>query len=154
MRLSDYLREDLVLHGLRAEDSQSALKAFGACFESGGYVGSSQEPYEALRAREEAHTTCLGRGVAVPHATVTSLEDPLLLVAAAAEPVPYGPPESGPVSLFFVLLSPPGREGTHIKLLARICRLAQHPEDLAALTESTDAASLLEAVLRIDSRHV
>lgn len=154
MRLRDFLREDLVLHGLQAEDSRSALEALGARFEEGGYLDSAESLTRALHAREESHTTCLGHGVAVPHAMVDSLEEPILLVATAEEPIPYGPPEAGLVSLFFVLLSPPGRQGTHIKILARICRLAQHPENLADMTESTDAESLLAAVRRIDSRHV
>lgn len=154
MRLSDYLREDLVVHGLRADDSRSALRAFSARFQEGGYVDSAEVPFEALLSREESHTTCLGHGVAVPHCTVAALQDPLLLVASAEEPIPFGPPEAGPVNLFFVLLSPPGREGTHIKLLARICRLAQHPEDLALMSGSEDPESLYQAVLHIDSRHV
>jgi mannitol/fructose-specific phosphotransferase system IIA component (Ntr-type) len=58
------------------------------------------------------------------------------------------------VDLFFVLLSPPGREGEHIKLLARICRLAQHPEGLDEVRGATDGKALLEAILRLDSRHV
>ena len=109
---------------------------------------------QALRVREESHTTCLGRGVAVPHATVPGLPGPLLLVALADPPVPFGPPNSDPVDLFFVLLSPPGREGEHIKLLARICRVAQHPEDLTEIRAATDAGSLYDTLLRLDSRHV
>ena len=66
----------------------------------------------------------------------------------------YLPAESEPVDLFFVLLSPPGREGEHIKLLARICRLAQHAEDLDEVRGATDTRSLLDTILRLDSRHV
>lgn len=154
MRLSEYLREELILHRLQAKDAKEALEAFGALFGEGGHVSSGDVASDALKAREESHTTCLGRGVAVPHATVPGLEDPLLLVATAETPVPFGPPDSDPVDLFFVLLSPPGREGEHIKLLARICRLAQHPDDLDDVRKAQDGAALMEAVLQLDSRHV
>jgi mannitol/fructose-specific phosphotransferase system IIA component (Ntr-type) len=154
MRLSNYLREDLVLHRLEAQDATGALEAFGVRFENGGHVPSQAEVVKALKAREEAHTTCLGRGVAVPHATLQGLSGPLLLVASAEPPVPFGPPEVDPVDLFFVLLSPPGREGEHIKLLARLCRIAQHPEDLDEIRAASDQRSLFETLLRLDSQHV
>jgi mannitol/fructose-specific phosphotransferase system IIA component (Ntr-type) len=154
MRLSDYLREDLILHGLEASDARSALEAFGALFEEKGYVSSGQVPFQALMEREESHTTCLGHGIAVPHASLESLDSALLLVATGAAPIPFGPPDAEPVDLFFVLLSPPGRQGEHIKLLARICRLAQHPENLEEIRNATGKESMLDAVYRLDSRHV
>lgn len=154
MRLSDYLREDLILPGLEADGAEGALEAFGALFEKAGYLHSGPEAVQALAIRERSHTTCLGKGVAVPHATVPGLPKPLLLVATADPPVPFGPPDSDPVDLFFVLLSPPGREGEHIKLLARICRLAQRHEDLEELRGAQGSGQLLEAILRLDSRHV
>jgi mannitol/fructose-specific phosphotransferase system IIA component (Ntr-type) len=154
MRLSDYLRDDLILHGLEAQDASGALEAFGALFEEKGHLPSRMEVVQALTAREESHTTCLGQGVAVPHATISGLPKPLLLVATTGTPIPFGPPESAPVDIFFVLLSPPGREGDHIKLLARICRLAQHPDDLDELRGAVNGGSLLEAILRVDSHHV
>ncbi len=154
MRLSDYLREDLVLHHLAAGGTMDALDAFGALFEKGGHVTSGEGAAQALKDREQSHTTCLGRGVAVPHATLPGLPAPLLLVATAVQPIPFGPPESDPVDLFFVLLSPSGREGEHIKLLARICRLAQHPDDLEEMRSAPDAQNLFEAIRKADSRHV
>ena len=44
-----------------------------------------------------------------------------------------GPPPADPIRIFFALLSPPGHEGTHIRLLARICRLARHDRVLEGL---------------------
>ena len=84
MRLSHYLREDLVIHGLEAPDRAGALKAVSEHLEQGGFVPSGEEAFQALWAREEAHTTALGDGVAVPHAVIPSLPDRLLLVASAA----------------------------------------------------------------------
>lgn len=154
MRLSNYLREDLILHAMEAQDAPEALRALGSLFEKRGYVKPEEEPVRALMDREEAHTTCLARGIAVPHATIPGLTDPLLLVGTTGNPIPFGPPDSEPVDIFFVLLSPPGRQSDHIKLLARICRLAQHPEDLDEIRQATDEASLFQALLRMDSRHV
>lgn len=154
MRLSDYLRDDLILHGLDAQDASGAIEAFGTLFEEGGHLSSRTEAIQALLDREKTHTTCLAHGVAVPHATVTGLTKPLLLLATAGTPIAFGPPDHSPVDVFFVLLSPPGKEGEHIKLLARICRLSQHSDHLEELRGAVDGKSLLEAILRVDSQHV
>ena len=154
MRLSHHLREDLVVHGLGAPDTANALNAFGALFEGAGLVSSGEEVARALQMREEAHTTCLGEGVAVPHATIPELEEIVLLVVATSEPVSFGPPEADPVDLFFVLLSPSGKEGSHIKLLARICRLVRHPGVLGTLRGASGSNELFRALLHVDSEHV
>lgn len=154
MRLSRYLRDDLVVHGLEASDMLGALETLGGYFEESTLVPAKEGIVSALKKREDAHTTVLGDGVALPHATIANLPDVLLLVAAASTPVPFGPPDADPVDLFFVLLSPPGREGEHIKLLARICRLVRHPGFLQELREATDRDEMLQTILRVDSQHV
>jgi mannitol/fructose-specific phosphotransferase system IIA component (Ntr-type) len=154
MRLSQYLRDDLVVHGLEASDRSEALEALGGFFERSAHVPAGDSIVDALRKREEEHTTVLGEGVAVPHATIPNLPDVLLLVAKASSPVPFGPPDTGLVDLFFVLLSPPGRGGEHIKILARICRLVKHPGFLQELRDAADRDEILQAILRVDSQHV
>jgi len=154
MRLSHYLSAELVVHGLEASDTSDALRKISALFHEGAPTSSGDEIFLALKAREEAHTTTLEEGVAVPHAVLPTLSDIFLLVAIASAPIPFGPPETDPVDLFFVLLSPPGRAAEHIKLLARICRLVRHPGFLDELRAAPDGPELFQAIQRVDSQHV
>ena len=154
MRLADYLSEDLVVYSLSATHRDGLLDAIGAHLEENGLLPSGAEAARALKAREEAHTTVLGEGMAVPHATLPTLSEMILLVVRTPDPIAFGPTEAGPVDLFFVLLSPPGSEGKHIKLLARICRLARHPGLLEELREANGREALLRTILRVDSEHV
>jgi PTS system nitrogen regulatory IIA component len=154
MRLSNYLRADLVVHGLKASNTTEALEKICLHLQEGGFVPSDDSVFRALKAREDTHSTALGEGVAVPHAVVPTLEDMLLLVATASEPIPFGLPDTDPVDLLFTLLSPPGREAEHIRLLARICRLVRHPGFLEALRSAEGAGELYDAILSQDSRHV
>lgn len=154
MRLSDYLRQELVIHGLEARDRSGILTAVCAFLEEAGAAPSAGEVFQALWDREEAHTTALGDGVAVPHAVLPTLGHQLLLVVSTLEPVPYGPKGEDPVDILFVLLSPPGREGEHIKLLARICRLARHPGFLESLRSARNGEELYRTILHEDAQHV
>jgi mannitol/fructose-specific phosphotransferase system IIA component (Ntr-type) len=154
MRLNAYLRADLVLTDMAASDTRGTLRALAEHMERCGVVASADVASDALRAREEAHTTVMGHGMALPHATLEGLEQPVLTVALARDPVPFGPPDTEPVRVFFTLLSPPGREGEHIKLLARICRIVRHPGFMDELLAAKDAQQAVDVIRNIDEQHV
>ncbi len=154
MRLDKYLRADLVLTGLTAPDTDGVLAALARHLASRGIVDSAAEVEAALVEREHAHTTAMGHGMALPHATIPGLAGPVLMVALAPEPVQFGPDDTEPVRVFFVLLSPPGREREHIKLLARICRLVRHPGFVEELSSANSGDEAVAAIRHVDEQHV
>lgn len=154
MRLNEYLRTDLVLTDLAARDLQGVVDRLADHLAGAGVVTDRDRVAEALVAREAAHTTAMGHGMALPHATIQGLERPVLMVALAPEAVQFGPEDTDPVRIFFVLLSPPGREGEHIKLLARICRLVRHPGFVDELAGARDGETAVSVIRRVDEQHV
>jgi mannitol/fructose-specific phosphotransferase system IIA component (Ntr-type) len=154
MRLNEYLRADLVLTDLRAPDTDSVLHTLAEHLQARGVVASGDEVERALQRREEAHTTAMGHGMALPHATIAGLPRPVLLVALAPEAIRFGPQDADPVKVFFVLLSPPGREGEHIKLLARICRLVRHPGFVDELADAGSGEEAVSVIRGVDEQHV
>ena len=117
-------------------------------------IGGADVIAEKLLERERTHSTVMGSGLAIPHATVPGLSEPVIGVALAEEAIPFGPAGTDPVRLFFVLLSPPGREREHVKLLARICRLARHDDFVDQLEAADDDAELIRIIELIDDQHV
>jgi mannitol/fructose-specific phosphotransferase system IIA component (Ntr-type) len=154
MRLNQYLRADLVLPNLEADDLQGVVEALADHLAGAKVVPERDEVARALAKREAAHTTAMGHGMALPHATIPGLEAPVLLVALAPHAIQFGPPDTDPVRIFFVLLSPPGREGEHIKLLARICRLIRHPGFVDELVAADDGEAAVRVIRRADEQHV
>lgn len=154
MRLSTYLRADLVLTDLSADDPSGVIRALGEHLEEQDVVQDASEVVSGLTRREEAHSTAMGHGMALPHATVSGLSRPVLMVALAREPVQFGPPETEPVRVFFVLLSPPGHESEHIKLLARICRLVRHHGFVDELHAATTGEEAVSVIRHVDEQHV
>lgn len=143
MRIRDYVTPERVVIGLQASDRESALRALAERLAASG-TGQSEELYEALRAREDAHTTALDRGVAAPHATLESVAEPVVMIATSAQPFQFGPAGTTPVRLLFVLLSPSAQAAMHIRLLARIARLARRSGFVDALAEAASAEELLQ----------
>ena len=150
MRLSEYLRPDLVLT-LRLSGVEGVIHALASHLRDRGVVPSSEDVELGLLARERIHSTVLGKGLAVPHMTLAGLERATVMLALAPDPVQFGAPDEQPVGVFFVLLTPPGMESEHVKLLARICRLFREPtfgEDLRATRGPEEALALIARVER------
>lgn len=154
MRLADYIRSELVLPDLRADDTESTIRRLSQHLADQHVVEDGAEVSQALMERERLHTTVVGHGVAIPHATVCGVESTILLVAVAPDAIRFGPPESEPCRIFFLLLSPPGRESEHIKLLARLSRLVRHPGFVQRLGGATSTEGVLEAIRDVDAQHV
>ena len=153
MRLAEYLHPDFVVSHLQGRDVESVVLEVSARAATAG-VGSQDVIAGKLLERERAHTTVIGSGLAVPHATVPGLVEPVIGIAFAREPVSFGPESSEPVRVFFVLLSPPGREREHVKILARICRLGRSERFLERLERADTDADIVRVVESIDAQHV
>ncbi|NJD19642.1 MAG: PTS sugar transporter subunit IIA [Gemmatimonadetes bacterium] len=154
MRLREFLRRDFVLLRLRSDDVDGVIAEVAERAGAAG-VGDPSLIREQLLERERLHPTVMGSGLAIPHATVPGLEEPVIGVAlAGGKPVTFGPSEHGTVRVFFVLLSPPGHEREHVKLLARICRLVRHEGFMDKLEAATRADRVVEIIESVDALHV
>ena len=145
MRVGDFVEPGLIAVDLAATDARGALKALAALLQ--GDAATRDRIERSLWEREEAHTTALASGVAVPHATLPGLPRPVLGIGTSATPIPFGA-GAVPVRLIFLLLSPPEQSQLHIKLLARIARVARRPhfvERLVAARSPTELLQVLEA---------
>lgn len=156
MRLTDYLEPELVVLDLDTVGVEDTLRRLATHLTDAGRVPDTAEVTAALLRREESHTTSLGNGVALPHATLDRIERPLILVATAPDGIRFGPDRDGQQHdrLFFLLLSPADAAGTHIKMLARIVRLVRAPAFVERLVAADTAEGLVAEVAREDGLHV
>ena len=81
------------------------------------------------------------RGVALPHALVEEVEEPLLFLGLSPEGVDL-PNATEPVRALFVLLGPQNRRFDHLRLLTRIARSLRQAEDVDGLLQAQDVDEL------------
>ena len=157
MRLSEYLQPELVVTGLTTTGVEDTITALVDRLGETGHVRDVSDVRKAVVERERSHTTCLGNGVALPHATVVGIDRPMILVATAPAGVDFGPAggeHDGVTRLFVLLLSPTEAAGRHIKILARIVRLVRSDEFVARLLAAESGEALIEEIEREDALHV
>lgn len=125
MKVSHLLQPALLQTGAHAADAEGAIRLLVDRMAQAGFLKDPPEVLRLVLEREREYPTGIGSGVAVPHCSCLELDESLVALAAFPEGVDFGAPD-GPVRLVFLLLSPPGNSGAHLKLLARISRLARH----------------------------
>lgn len=83
---------------------------------------SVETVYQALRAREDEGSTGFGDGIALPHIRLAGLDNFLVLIALAKQPVDFDAIDKKKVRLFFVIIAPEKKVTEHVQLLASIAR--------------------------------
>lgn len=78
----------------------------------------------ALWRREQAASTGLGHGFAIPHARIGGIERPITLFARTVRGIDFKAPDGAPVSQLLAIIVPEqGARDDHLRMLALIARL-------------------------------
>jgi PTS system nitrogen regulatory IIA component len=142
--ISRWLFPQVVLLDCDARDKREVLDLAASTLER--FHGVAAAPVErALWRREAAISTAIGEGVAVPHARIEGIVEPVTLLIRTAKPIAYGAPDRKPVSQLFVILVPAeGDPDDHLRLLADVAQLFSQ----SAFRDRIAAAADTRAVLR------
>jgi len=107
-----------------------------------------------LMRREKESSTGIGKGLAIPHATVESLDKTYMAVATLLNPIPFKSIDKRPVSFVIMLLSPPNRADEHVALLARIARMFSKEFFIDIALKAKSKEELVGILMDEDERHV
>ncbi len=106
----------------------------------------------ALLDRERVVSTAIGNAVAVPHAYLDALTEPLTVFVRLARPINLGAPDGVPTHFVFVLLGPTGATAEHLDTLATIARLMSDEEFRYDASIARTDKDLLAALDQFTSR--
>ena len=78
---------------------------------------------QALWRREQIGSTGLGHGIAVPHARIAGIAEPIVLLMRTKHPIEYNAPDRKPVSILFAILVPENANDEHLRILATVAKM-------------------------------
>lgn len=105
---------------------------------------------QAVLTRGETSSFGFGRGVAVPHAMVPGLRQPIGVFARLNPAQDFEAADDVPSDLVFLLLSPEDDDPTHLRTLACVVRRLRDRE-VAARLRSAEGAEAIHSVLTSDA---
>ncbi|HEX7435764.1 MAG TPA: PTS sugar transporter subunit IIA [Caldimonas sp.] len=92
-------------------------------FKRHGWIVAPSTVTDALIAREQLASTCLGHGVAIPHTRLKGLKTAVAAVIRLKEPLAFDGPDDEPVTLFVFLFVPEMATQSDLEILAEIAEM-------------------------------
>jgi mannitol/fructose-specific phosphotransferase system IIA component (Ntr-type) len=96
--------------------------------------------------REQRFPTALGHGIATPHTYHDAMQERLCVVGRVPDGIDYGARDGEPVTLVFLLLSPPGDPDGHLATLAELSHLMINPATRERAKVAISGAEIVELV--------
>ncbi|HEV2551960.1 MAG TPA: PTS sugar transporter subunit IIA [Stellaceae bacterium] len=141
MKLTDFLERESIVLSLRAGNKGAVMNTLAK-----RAATRLKLPVEAvaapLLAREALGSTGIGRGIALPHARITTLSRPFGLLARLEKPVDFAAIDDEPVDLVFLLLTPENAGREHLAALAAVSRVLRDGAVARRLRAARDAGEI------------
>lgn len=148
-RLLDVLASRLFLRNMRATSRREAISELtGAVSEVVGLDAGALE--RAVWAREEALPTGIGNGVAIPHARIPELDEPVVAAGFSETGVDFDAPDGKLANLIFLILTPEKDPASQLEIGADIARCFQNASMLDGALRTSNYTEFLALLKSTD----
>jgi PTS system nitrogen regulatory IIA component len=147
-RIAEWLQPQHILLDIDARDGVHVLEIAAATIAQAQQLNPAPI-FSALWRREQARSTGLGDGFAIPHARISDIATPITLFMRTKVGIEFHAPDGKPVSQLLVIMVPAdGAKQDHLDLLALVAQLFSSHEFRKRLTSAADTKAAAE-VFRI-----
>ena len=146
MKMSDLISPADVMIDVRLANKSLLLKELAAkAAISLGLSPEQVEPY--VPKREELGSTCIGGGMAIPHARLPDLQRSYGLLAKLGQPIEFDATDGQAVDIVFLLLLPSTPENRQLGALALVARTLRPTRVLDRLRRVKDTSELYSVIV-------
>jgi fructose-specific phosphotransferase system IIA component len=143
LKLTDYINKDLICIDLSVRDKNDALHKMTHLLKHHHLISDADEFLQEVLQRENLGSTCVGQGIAIPHARTKTVKQIILALARLKEPIDFGADDKQPVHLIFMLGTPVDAVGEYLKVLASISRLLCKPALREQILQAPSPAAII-----------
>ncbi|HEY8966731.1 MAG TPA: PTS sugar transporter subunit IIA [Candidatus Methylacidiphilales bacterium] len=151
MLISDLLKTGQVNLQLKSTDGTGAIREVAELLRDNPAVTSFDGFFEELEARERVETTCLGNGIAFPHARTDHIKTMVLAVGRSAEGVHFKSCNQI-VHLLFTIGTPKRMATDYLSIVGGLARILKDPKLREALMEAPDAAAFVSIIASAEKK--
>ena len=151
MNLSDYLNGSRIVLNLQGENKKHVLEKLVEIL--GNQVSINQQNIvDLLVVREKLSTTGIGFGIAIPHCKSSEVSELQVVVGRFEQGVDFNALDGKPVKLLFLLVAPEQSSSEHLKVLAKIARIAKDEDIRQHILQITDSNAVFDYIKEIESK--
>lgn len=147
MRLTEILKASNIKVPLEATGKVEAITELIALLSDNGELVDPKRVIDAVLDREATRTTGIGNGLAIPHGKCAGTNHLVMAIGKPAQPIEFQAIDGRPVTIIWMLASPPEMTTPHIQALARISRLMTVDKFRLALNAAGSADEIYNLVV-------
>jgi mannitol/fructose-specific phosphotransferase system IIA component (Ntr-type) len=148
MRLTEILKPQNIKIPLQAKTKTEAIGELVQLLAANKEVGDAKKVLDSVLDREATRTTGIGNGLAIPHGKCNGTDHLVMAIGKPATPIDFQAIDGRPVTIIWLLNSPPDKTGPHIHALARISRLMTIEKFRHSLNNAKSADEMFEIIRR------
>ncbi len=152
MKITDFLKEDCVIIGLKNRSKEGAINELLTLLEERGYIRNKKNIFETIMEREKLGSTGIGQGIAIPHAKTDQIDNLVGALGISKHGVDFDSLDGEFVYIIFLVLAPTESIGNHLKALAKIARLLKDKVFRNALRNSKDAKEAIKTIMEDEEK--
>ena len=145
MRISDYLKDEMICLYLKATGKEEAIRELGSFICKAKEISNYEMFLKDVLEREKLTTTGIGDGVAIPHARTDSVTGFVIAFGKSEEGVEFGSLDGKKAKLLF-LMGTPKTAGLdeYLVLLAHLTRLLKGESFRESLLKADSPAEVID----------
>jgi fructose-specific phosphotransferase system IIA component len=151
MRLTDILKPENIKVPLSSTTKTDAIGELVTLLAQNKAITDPKKVLDSVLDREATRTTGIGNGLAIPHGKCTGTADLVMAIGKAGTPIDFQAIDGRPVTLIWLLTSPPDKTGPHIHALARISRLMTIDKFRQALNTAQTGQDVYDIIVKQES---
>lgn len=130
-RVIDFIAEENIEMDLRADSMEAAIQRLVDLLAKSNMLKMDKDAFaKAVLAREAESSTCIGEGLAVPHATLEGPDQIVGAIGISREGLPFDTPDGKPVHCIVLLGTTESLCNRHLEVLGALARAVSCHEDL------------------------
>lgn len=145
----DFLCGDAIIPRLLATERQGAIREMAVALAEAGCIKNHDRLLTEIMLREKDYGTALGAGVAIPHARIDNLKNPVIAFGRSMSGIDWNAPDGQPVRYVFLLATPLGLDDVHLQILAGIARNMSNKDFEKRLRDAADTKQI-KTILKSD----
>ncbi len=136
-----------IIPELKAESKEGIVWELIEKLRIAGKVKQTKSIYYSVMEREKYLSAGLAYGLAIPHAHINEVSEPLVAFGIKKEGFDFGSIDKKPTYLVFLILTPEKDANIHIRILASISRLTRQPKKIAEIIAMNDETLIRNEIL-------
>ena len=145
MGIADHMIPEALLLGLHSASRDELFATMADSLAAAGVMdmGSRDALVEKLKERESLSTTGIGDGIAIPHASLDSIEETVIALGVAPDGIDFGALDGKKADVIFMIVGAQRVPRQHLQMLAKIVRVCKDKELMKSIRSETDPKNLL-----------